>query len=62
MNHPPASSGVTRTAGDDEPAEALPGLDIDLPPPAAFEMDDQWQQWKAYGAPQVHNFPLTGLA
>lgn len=26
------------------------------PPRDLFEVDDTWQQWKAYGEPQVHNF------
>lgn len=27
-----------------------------LPPPDLYEVDDTWQQWKAYGGPQAHNF------
>lgn len=31
-----------------------------LPPPDAFEVDDTWTKWKAYGGPQIHNFHHTG--
>jgi hypothetical protein len=30
------------------------------PPRDLFEVDDTWQQWKAYGEPQVHNFHHAG--
>lgn len=31
-----------------------------LPPPDAFEVDNTWMQWKAYGGSQVHNFHHAG--
>jgi len=31
-----------------------------LPPPDVYEVDNTWQQWKAYGGPQIHNFHHAG--
>ena len=31
-----------------------------LPPPDSYEVDNTWQQWKAYGGPQTHNFHHAG--
>lgn len=31
-----------------------------LPPPDAYEVDNTWQQWKAYGGYQTHNFHHAG--
>jgi hypothetical protein len=45
---------MTGICGDDGIGAVNPSCH--LPPPDLYEVDDTWQQWKAYGAPQAHNF------
>lgn len=49
------SAGICR---DDNVGAVNPSCH--LPPPDAFEVDNTWQQWKAYGGFQTHNFHHAG--